>query len=186
MIDNEYKYVVVKNIEEQYSIWPSFKEIPDGWCSCNFLGTKEECLSYVKEHWVDMRPLSLRKEMEKPSVFKTNTSNQDSVVEIPSLVSILTNGQKHSLVVLVDSKDELINQLQYGYLHIKFTNTIGESSLILELDKNIKDVINFDYDTVNLEGTLVLDYQNLKCNIEFSLVSLKGYGILQLISLSEV
>ena len=56
-------YNVVMNHEEQYSIWPSFKEIPLGWKDVGKSGTKEECLAYIKEVWTDMRPLSLRKKM---------------------------------------------------------------------------------------------------------------------------
>ena len=58
-------YNVVMNHEEQYSIWPSFKEIPLGWKDVGKSGTKEECLAYIKEVWTDMRPLSLRKKMEE-------------------------------------------------------------------------------------------------------------------------
>lgn len=57
-------YVVVVNHEEQYSIWPDWKEIPSGWRSADKRGTKQECLDYIKEVWVDMRPLSLRKQMD--------------------------------------------------------------------------------------------------------------------------
>ena len=58
-------YQVVVNHEEQYSIWPEYKEIPGGWRPANKIGKKQECLDYVKEVWTDMRPLSLRKHMEK-------------------------------------------------------------------------------------------------------------------------
>jgi MbtH protein len=58
-------YVVVINHEEQYSIWPNYKEIPKGWRSVDKSGSKQECLDYIKEVWVDMRPLSLRKAMEQ-------------------------------------------------------------------------------------------------------------------------
>ncbi len=56
-------YRVVINAEEQYSIWPDFKEIPPGWRDAGKQGTKDECLAYIKEAWTDMRPLSLRKQM---------------------------------------------------------------------------------------------------------------------------
>jgi MbtH protein len=59
-------YKVVVNHEEQYSIWPADKENPLGWRDAGKRGTKAQCLSYVKEVWTDMRPLSLRKKMEKP------------------------------------------------------------------------------------------------------------------------
>jgi MbtH protein len=58
-------YKVVINHEEQYSIWPDYKEIPGGWRAVGKSGLKSECLAYIKEVWTDMRPLSLRKQMEK-------------------------------------------------------------------------------------------------------------------------
>lgn len=53
-------YVVVVNHEEQYSIWPEWKQIPKGWRPAGRSGSKEECLTWVKEVWTDMTPLSLR------------------------------------------------------------------------------------------------------------------------------
>lgn len=53
-------YKVVVNHEEQYSLWHADRAIPAGWRDCGKAGTKSECLAYVKEVWVDMRPLSLR------------------------------------------------------------------------------------------------------------------------------
>lgn len=60
---NRKMYHVVINHEEQYSIWPIGKDIPLGWTIVHKEGTKSECLEYIKEVWVDQRPLSLRKEM---------------------------------------------------------------------------------------------------------------------------
>lgn len=56
-------YYVVVNHEEQYSIWPSYKEVPGGWRTVGEIGSKEKCLAFIKEVWTDMRPLSLRKQM---------------------------------------------------------------------------------------------------------------------------
>lgn len=63
----EYKtvYKVVVNHEEQYSIWPEYKELPLGWEATGKSGDKDECLEYIREVWTDMRPLSLRQQMEK-------------------------------------------------------------------------------------------------------------------------
>lgn len=58
-------YKVVVNHEEQYSIWPSERELPLGWKEAGKQGPKAECLDYIKEVWTDMRPLSLRKKMER-------------------------------------------------------------------------------------------------------------------------
>ncbi len=57
-------YKVVVNHEEQYSIWPKDKENALGWKDEGKVGTKEECLSHIKVIWTDMRPLSLRKQMD--------------------------------------------------------------------------------------------------------------------------
>lgn len=57
-------YRVVVNQEEQYSIWPVDREIPLGWRDAGKSGPKADCLAYIKEVWTDMRPLSLRKQMD--------------------------------------------------------------------------------------------------------------------------
>jgi MbtH protein len=57
-------YVVVVNHEEQYSIWPEYKAIPTGWKAVGTTGQKQVCLDYIKETWIDMRPLSLRRKMD--------------------------------------------------------------------------------------------------------------------------
>ena len=57
-------YKVVLNHEEQYSIWPADRENPAGWKDDGKKGTKAECLAYIKEVWTDMRPMSLRKQMD--------------------------------------------------------------------------------------------------------------------------
>jgi MbtH protein len=57
-------YKVVVNHEEQYSIWFADREPPLGWREVGKSGPKAECLAYIKEVWTDMRPLSLRKQME--------------------------------------------------------------------------------------------------------------------------
>lgn len=54
------EYHVVINIEDQYSIWPTCKDIPAGWKNVGKVGSKQECLDYIKEVWVDMRPKSLK------------------------------------------------------------------------------------------------------------------------------
>jgi MbtH protein len=58
--ENTSLYKVVVNHEEQYSIWPAYKEIPCGWKDTDKSGLMQECLDYITEVWTDMRPLSLR------------------------------------------------------------------------------------------------------------------------------
>ncbi|MFF2011449.1 MbtH family protein [Streptomyces sp. NPDC058195] len=54
------EYVVVINIEEQYSIWPAHQDVPEGWRALDTRGQKAECLNYIERTWTDMRPKSLR------------------------------------------------------------------------------------------------------------------------------
>ncbi|WAK00944.1 MbtH family protein [Methylobacter sp. YRD-M1] len=61
--EDQTTYRVVVNKENQYSIWSDLKEIPDGWQTVGKAGNKEACLTYIKEVWTDMRPLSLRSQM---------------------------------------------------------------------------------------------------------------------------
>jgi MbtH protein len=59
--DPDATFAVVMNEEEQYSIWPSWKEIPDGWAQVGPADApKAECLAYIERTWVDMRPRSAR------------------------------------------------------------------------------------------------------------------------------
>jgi MbtH protein len=62
--DEDAIFEVVKNHEEQYSIWPHYKQIPAGWRAVGKAGSKRECLAYIEAVWTDMRPLSLRQHME--------------------------------------------------------------------------------------------------------------------------
>lgn len=59
-------FIVLVNHEEQYSIWPEWKSVPGGWAAVEGVkGDKQHVLDYVKTHWTDMRPLSLRQWMQE-------------------------------------------------------------------------------------------------------------------------
>lgn len=60
----ELDYVVVVNQEEQYSIWPSGRDLPLGWTSLGEPASKSDCLSRIETLWTDMRPKSLRLRLE--------------------------------------------------------------------------------------------------------------------------
>ena len=44
---DEAEYVVLVNHEEQYSLWPARRPIPDGWRVEGSPASKETCLSYI-------------------------------------------------------------------------------------------------------------------------------------------
>jgi MbtH protein len=56
-------YKVVLNHEEQYSLWPAERDNAPGWRDAGKQGTREQCLEYIQQVWVDMRPLSLRQQL---------------------------------------------------------------------------------------------------------------------------
>jgi MbtH protein len=64
--DIHMQYKVVVNQEQQYSIWPVERENPLGWADAGRSGTKDECLRHIGEIWTDMRPMSLRRVMDRP------------------------------------------------------------------------------------------------------------------------
>jgi MbtH protein len=73
--DDNRVYKVVINHEEQYSIWIANRENALGWKDVGKLGTKRECLEYIDEVWTDMRPLSLRRQMENSEKDKPSRTN---------------------------------------------------------------------------------------------------------------
>jgi MbtH protein len=58
--ENE-RFVVVVNDEGQHSILLDAIDIPGGWESVGFEGTKAECLEHVREIWTDIRPRSVHR-----------------------------------------------------------------------------------------------------------------------------
>lgn len=63
MFETAETFHVVVNDEEQYSIWPTDRELPGGWRTDGTSGTREICLNHIEEVWTDMRPRSLRERM---------------------------------------------------------------------------------------------------------------------------
>jgi MbtH protein len=65
--DQEGRFLVLVNDEEQYSLWPTFANVPSGW-TVAFGGPdgtdRDAALRYVDEQWADMRPRSLRERMD--------------------------------------------------------------------------------------------------------------------------
>lgn len=53
-------YRVVRNDEDQYSIWPAERELPPGWSAEGAQGSRPECLEHIARVWTDMRPASMR------------------------------------------------------------------------------------------------------------------------------
>jgi MbtH protein len=63
--DENGEYLVLVNDEKQYSLWPSFLDIPAGWIAVGPKGKRRECLDWIDANWTDMRPRSLVEAMEQ-------------------------------------------------------------------------------------------------------------------------
>jgi MbtH protein len=58
---DDVSFRVVRNDEEQYSVWPADRDLPPGWSATGFAGGRDECLAHVEQVWTDMRPASVRR-----------------------------------------------------------------------------------------------------------------------------
>ena len=57
--DEDGDYLILRNDEGQYSLWPSFRETPEGWIPVGPRGSRAICLEWVDQNWTDLRPRSL-------------------------------------------------------------------------------------------------------------------------------
>ncbi|WP_082812551.1 SIP domain-containing protein [Cellulomonas timonensis] len=62
--DEDGAFLVLVNDEEQFSLWPSFAEVPSGWSVAQGESTRADSLDYVERTWTDLRPRSLREAMD--------------------------------------------------------------------------------------------------------------------------
>lgn len=177
-------YKVVVNHEEQYSIWPDYKEIPLGWKDAGKSGLKPECLAYIKEVWTDMRPLSLRKKMDElaknppppPPPPDPNRPREKS------LVDKLCEGDHRIEASLRPEKTAKAfkDRIDMGHVHIKFIETKGGTELGVRIDRSTLDLSQADFENrvgrVHLEGELTLDFVRVRCIADIDLQTLNGKG----------
>jgi uncharacterized protein YbdZ (MbtH family) len=177
-------YNVVVNHEEQYSIWPDYKEMPLGWKGVGKSGLKPECLAYIKEVWTDMRPLSLRKRMEEMAKNPPPSPppHDPKRPREKSLVEKLCEGSHPVEASLRPEKTvkAFKDRIDMGYVHIKFTATKGGTELGVRLDRDAVDLSKVDFEkqtgTAHLEGELTLDYVKVRCIADIDLQTLNGKG----------
>jgi uncharacterized protein YbdZ (MbtH family) len=180
-------YKVVINHEEQYSIWPDYKENPLGWKDAGKVGLKADCLAFIGEVWTDMRPLSLRKKMEEmaknppppPPPPDPNRPREKS------LVDKLGEGDHPVEAGLRPEKTVKLfkEAIDRNYAHIKFTKTKGGTELGVRLDREACDFSQADFDqgsgTAHVEGDLTLDYVRVRLIADIALATLEGKGHLE-------
>jgi len=180
-------YKVVMNHEEQYSIWPDYREIPEGWRDVGRVGPKSECLAYIEEVWTDMRPLSLRKKMEEALLHPLAAPPWESALleDGESLVDRLCAGD-HPVEVVLRPEPTLRRfkeALEAGYLRVNFTDTNPGTELGVRLDRSACDLASADFELgsghARVLGDLTLDYVEVRCMAELDLATLAGRGRLE-------
>ena len=176
-------YKVVVNHEEQFSIWPEYKENPLGWKDAGMVGTRVETLAYIKDVWTDMRPLSLRKRME--ALAKNPPQPLPPDPDRPaekSLVEVLCESHHPVEADLRPEKtaQRLKEAIDVNYVHIKFTDTRGGTVLGVRLDREACDFSEADFEsgtgTVHIEGGLTLNFAKVRCVADLDLKNFKGEG----------
>lgn len=66
--DEDAKFYALANNELQYSLWPVFRAVPDGWDIVHGGpegASRDSCLEFIESNWTDMRPKSLQIAMER-------------------------------------------------------------------------------------------------------------------------
>lgn len=61
--DPDCTFYALVNDEGQYSLWPTFSPVPDGWTIAHGGPdgtTRDDALEFIDRTWTDMRPESLR------------------------------------------------------------------------------------------------------------------------------
>ena len=176
-------YHVVLNDEEQYSIWPADRELPEGWRAEGVTGSEQECLSHIEQVWTDMRPASLRRFMAGHAD-DAPTEDDPLLDDGPTLVDRLTEGEHPVEASLRPERSAgaLREALDRGYVFVRFTGTEGGTELGVRLDGGA-DLSGADFaaaaGTVRLTGTLTLDFEPVRCHAEIDLATLAGTGRLE-------
>ncbi|WP_413738291.1 MbtH family protein [Sodalis sp. RH21] len=56
--DPQQDCLVLVNRRRQYSLWPTFNEVPAGWRPVFGPQPQPVCLAWLEENWCDIRPLT--------------------------------------------------------------------------------------------------------------------------------
>lgn len=69
--DESGEFYALVNDEGQYSLWPTFAEVPSGWTIVHGPGSRQAALDHVEANWTDMRPRSLVEQMERDAATRS-------------------------------------------------------------------------------------------------------------------
>jgi hypothetical protein len=100
------------------------------------------------------------------------------------LVERLLNKQPIDFESRTDSMKEVKERLiDMKFVFVTFTETNGGTELGIDVDLNLTDIANADFDqgtgTISVVGTCKLNYQKVRCIAEVDLSTKKGTGYLE-------
>jgi MbtH protein len=78
--DDAGTFLALVNDEGQYSLWPTFAEVPAGWTISLNTASRQDCLAHISERWTDLRPASL-----------VNAMRGDNDVQLLSLLQLIVS-----------------------------------------------------------------------------------------------
>ncbi|WP_231759257.1 MbtH family protein [Microbulbifer elongatus] len=62
-----HSFLVLKNANGEYSLWPEFRAVPAGWERMHGPDTREACSDYVDAHWHSINPFAETVNAEVPA-----------------------------------------------------------------------------------------------------------------------
>jgi hypothetical protein len=100
------------------------------------------------------------------------------------LVEQLLNKQPIDFESRTESMEEVKERLiEMKFVFVTFTETNGGTELGIDVDLNLTDIANADFDqgagTIRVVGTCKLNYQKVRCIAEVDLSTKKGTGYLE-------
>lgn len=54
--DEQHRFLVLKNSQSQYSLWPDFVQQPQGWNVEFGPAARSVCIDYIENHWHSINP----------------------------------------------------------------------------------------------------------------------------------
>lgn len=114
--DPDAQYLVLVNDEAQYSLWPVFAAVPDGWTVAQQATARQDALAFVERQWTDMRPRSLALRMEQDAQTASQAGQGQAGT---SLLSDLTLSHTE---LYVENLDRAVAEFSEGYGFVPFAH----------------------------------------------------------------
>jgi MbtH protein len=58
--DESGEFIVLANADAQFSLWPAFRDPPVGWAVAGPRGTRQACVGWIEERWVQTARKAIR------------------------------------------------------------------------------------------------------------------------------